>query len=187
MPVGLLIIDIQNDYFPGGKMELEGSEEAGQVAGQLLSFFRQHKLPILHVQHIAMRPGATFFLPGTPGAEIHASVKPLELETVIEKHYPNSFRETGLLAHLQQQAISQLVIAGMMTHMCVDATTRAATDLGFDCRIAQDACATRALKLNDRLVSAADVHMAFLAALHGTYGQVMTADAILEALQTELR
>ncbi len=186
MPVGLLIIDIQNDYFPGGKMELEGSEEASQVASQVLAFFRQRQLPIVHIQHIAIRPGATFFLPGTPGAEIHASVKPLELETVIEKHYPNSFRETGLLAHLQQQAVEQLVIAGMMTHMCVDATTRAATDLGFDCRIAQDACATRALKLNDRLVSAADVHTAFLAALHGTYGQVMTAGAILEALRNEL-
>ncbi len=186
MPVGLLIIDIQNDYFPGGNMELEGSEAAGQVAGHLLSFFRQRQLPIVHVQHIAVRPGATFFLPHTPGAEIHASVKPLKSETVIETHYPNSFRETGLLAHLQKHAIGELVIAGMMTHMCVDATTRAATDLGFDCRIAQDACATRALKLSDRLVSAADVHTAFLAALHGTYGQVMAAAAIMEALRNEL-
>ena len=186
MPVGLLIIDIQNDYFPGGKMELEGSEAAGWVAGQLLKFFRQRQLPIVQMQHIAIRPGATFFLPQTPGAEIHASVKPLKSERVIEKHYPNSFRETELLAHLQQQAISQVVIAGMMTHMCVDATTRAATDLGFECRIAQDACATRALKLNDRLVSAADVHTAFLAALHGSYGQVLTAEAIIEGLRNQL-
>ncbi len=186
MTVGLLIIDIQNDYFPGGKMELDGSEAAGRVAGQLLRFFRQQQLPIVHVQHIAIRPGATFFLPQTPGAELHASVKPLESETVVVKHYPNSFRETGLLAHLQRQAIGPLVIAGMMTHMCVDATTRAATDLGFECQIAQDACATRALKLNDRLVSAADVHAAFLAALDGSYGQVMTAEAIIEGLRNEL-
>jgi nicotinamidase-related amidase len=186
MPVGLLLIDIQNDYFPGGKMALEGSEEAGQVAGQLLAFFRQRQLPVVHIQHIAIRPGATFFLPGTPGAEIHASAKPLETETAIQKHYPNSFRETGLLAHLQRQAIGQLVIAGMMTHMCVDATTRAAADYGFECRIAQDGCATRALKLNDRVVSAADVHTAFLAALHGTYGQVMTVGAIMHAVHNEL-
>jgi nicotinamidase-related amidase len=186
MPVGLLLIDIQNDYFLGGKMALEGSEQAGRVAGQLLAFFRQRQLPVVHIQHIAIRPGATFFLPQSPGAEIHASVKPLESETVIEKHYPNSFRETRLLAHLRQQAVRQLVIAGMMTHMCVDATTRAAADYGFECRIALDACATRALKLNDRVVSAADVHAAFLAALHGTYGQVMTAGAIMEAVQNEL-
>jgi nicotinamidase-related amidase len=186
MQIGLLLIDIQNDYFPGGRMALEGSEEAGQAAGQVLSFFRQRHLPIAHIQHLAIRPGATFFLPQTPGAEIHASVKPLGTETVIQKHYPNSFRETGLLAHLQQQQVHQLVIAGMMTHMCVDATTRAAADYGIDCLIAQDGCATRALKLNDRLVSAADVHTAFLAALHGTYGQVMSAGAIMEALEKEL-
>ena len=186
MPVGLLLIDIQNDYFPGGKMALEGSDEAGQVAGQLLAFFRRRHWPIVHIQHIANRPGATFFLPNTPGAEIHASVKPLEAETVIQKHYPNSFRETGLLARLQQQPIGPLVVAGMMTHMCVDATARAATDLGFECQIAQDACATRALKFGDRLVSAADVHTAFLAALHGSYGQVMPASAIMAALEKVL-
>jgi nicotinamidase-related amidase len=185
IPVGLLLIDIQNDYFPGGKMALEGSEAAGQVAGQLLTFFRQYQLPTVHIQHLSLRPGATFFLPQTPGAEIQASVTPLRIETVIQKHYPNSFRETGLLEHLQQQKVRRLVIAGMMTHMCVDATTRAATDYGFECQIARDGCATRALQLDDRIVAAADVHTAFLAALQGTYGQVMTATAIMEALQKE--
>jgi nicotinamidase-related amidase len=184
--VGLLLIDLQNDYFPGGKMALEGSDQAAQAARRLLAFFRGHHLPVVHIQHLAIRPGATFFLPGTPGAEIHAAVRPLETETVIQKHFPNSFRETGLLAHLQQAAVSQLVIAGMQTHMCVDAGTRAATDYGFACQIAQDACATRALTLNDRTVTAADVHAAFLAALHGSYGQVQTVDAILEGLQAKL-
>lgn len=182
MSVGLLIIDIQNDYFPGGKMELAGSEQAGQVAGGLLKFFRQQKLPIVHVQHLA-RPGATFFIPGTPGVEIRPVVEPLTNETVIQKQYPNGFRETMLLAHLQQHDIRQLVVAGMMTHMCVDATTRAATDFGFECRIAQDACATRDLKLNEKVVSAPDVHGAFLAALNGTYGKVMSADAVMKELQ----
>lgn len=183
MPVGLIIIDIQSDYFPGGKMELAGSEEAGEVAGGLLKFFRDHKLPIVHVQHLAASPTATFFIPGTPGAEIRPVVKPLSNETVIQKQYPNGFRETMLLGHLQQHDIKQVVVAGMMTHMCVDATTRAATDFGLECRIAQDACATRDLKLNDKVVSAPDVHAAFLAALNGTYGKVMTADAVMKELQ----
>jgi len=186
MSVGLLLIDIQNDYFPGGKMELHGSEEAGHVAGRLLVFFRKHHLPVVHIQHLSIRPGATFFLPGTPGAEIHALVTPEKNETVIQKHFPNAFRETALLSHLQQLGIRQLVIAGMMTHMCVDATVRAATDHGFECRIVQDGCATRDLKFNDRVVPAADVHSAFLAALGGTYGRVMTSDAVIAELQTEL-
>ena len=182
MSVGLLIIDIQNDYFPGGKWELEGSEQAGHVAGKLLTFFREHKLPIAHIQHVA-KPDAPFFVPGTPGVEIRPVVKPLPNETLIQKHFPNAFRETPLLDHLRSQGIGELVLTGMMTHMCVDAATRAAADLGFGCRIAEDGCATRALKLNDKIVPAPEVHAAFLAALNGAYGRVITADAIMKELQ----
>jgi nicotinamidase-related amidase len=183
MSAGLLLIDIQNDYFIGGKMELQGSSEAARMAGRLLAFFRQHQWPIVHIQHLSIRPGATFFIPGTPGADIHSLVKPLPDEIVIQKHYPNSFRETILLAHLQQLEIQHLVVAGMMTHMCVDATVRAATDYGYECRIVQDACATRNLELGNHAVSATDVHVAFLAALNGPYGRVMTADAVIAELQ----
>jgi len=186
MSVGLIVIDIQNDYFPGGKMELEGSEQAGQVAGRLLGFFRERRLPVFHIQHIAVRPEATFFLPNSEGVEIHQSVKPLNGEIVIQKHFPNSFRETGLLQHLQRDNIQQLVVVGMMTHMCVDATTRAATDYGYECLIAHDACATRSLKFGDRVVSALDLHTSFLAALNGTYGKVMSADEILVELNKHL-
>jgi nicotinamidase-related amidase len=182
MSVGLLLLDIQNDYFPGGKMELEGSVQAGKIAGRLVQVFRKNRLPVVYIQHLSIHPGATFFVPNTFGVEIHAGVKPLDSEPVIQKHYPNSFRETGLLAHLQQQDIRELVVAGMMTHMCVDATIRAATDYGFECRIVQDACATRSLRLNEQVVSAKDVHAAFLAALNGAYGRVMTADAVMEDL-----
>ena len=183
MSVGLVVIDIQNDYFPGGKMELHGSDEAGGVAGRLLSFSRERGLPIVHIQHLSVRPGASFFVPGTSGADIHESVKPLDREVVIQKNYPNAFRDTPLLSQLRELRLRQLVVAGMMTHMCVDATTRAATDYGFECLIAQDACATRDLKLNDRSVAASDVHTAFLAALNGAYGRVMTADEVMAEVQ----
>jgi nicotinamidase-related amidase len=182
MSVGLLIIDIQNDYFPGGKMELDGSEQAGSVSGRLLTFFREHKLPVIHVQHVA-KPDSPFFVPGTAGVEIRPVVKPLPNETLIQKHYPNAFRETRLLEHLRSQEINQLVITGMMTHMCVDAATRAAADFGFECRIAQDGCATRTLTLNEKTVPAPEVHAAFLAALNGAYGRVITADTVMKELQ----
>src|SRR5262245_31704034 len=133
MTKALLIVDIQNDYFPGGRMELEGSEAASLRAGELLAAFRERRLPVVHVQHVSLRPTATFFLPDTEGVKIHASVAPVGDETVIQKHFPNGFRETRLLEHLRQAGIQELVIAGMMTHMCIDATTRAAADLGFPC------------------------------------------------------
>lgn len=170
----LLIIDIQNDYFPGGRMELVGSVEAANQASLLLKFFREHKAPRFFVQHVSTRPGASFFLPNTKGKHINESVQPDPKEPVIIKHHPNSFRDTELMEKLQNANVGKLVVCGMMTHLSIDATVRAATDLGFTCLTAQDACTTRSLTLGDYRVEAVDVHHAFLAALNGVYGKVMT-------------
>ncbi|WP_246559495.1 cysteine hydrolase family protein [Citrifermentans pelophilum] len=143
MKTALVIIDIQNDYFPNGNMELEGSIQAASATARVLAQFRKEKWPIYHVQHSSIRPGSTFFLPGTVGAEIHNYVKPLPDEPVIIKHYPNSFRETDLLERLKAAGIGTLLVCGMMSHMCVDATVRTAFDLGFSIILAHDACATR--------------------------------------------
>ena len=178
MKQALLLIDIQNDYFPGGAMELVGSVAAAAKAGQLLHAFRENGIPVLHVQHISARPGAAFFLPGTPGAQIHQSVAPRPDEPVFQKKHPNCFRNTPLLGYLRERHISQLTIAGMMTHMCIDTTTRAAADLGLSCILAGDACATRNLSYGGVRVSAENVHAAFLAALNGLFAAVRTADEI---------
>ena len=169
----LLLIDIQNDYFPGGKMELEGSAEAGHAAGALLAAFRGRDLPVFHVRHISTRPDAGFFLPDTEGSLIHRSVEPLDGEPIVIKHFPNSFRETTLLGQLRERSITELVIAGMMTHMCVDTTVRAACDLGFACTLAHDACAGRALSFGGRTVSARDAHAAYMAALNRIFARVV--------------
>jgi len=180
MTNALLIIDIQNDYFPGGTMTLEGAEAAAAKAAQLIAAFRKKSLPVIHMQHIATRPGATFFRPGTPGAEIHASVKPQGGETVIQKNFPNSFRETKLLEHLKSLNIANLTIAGMMTHMCVDTTTRAAADLGFACSLAHDACATKALSFNGVEVPAASVQVSYMAGLNGLFAKVQSTEDLLK-------
>lgn len=182
MNQALVIIDIQNDYFPGGAMELVGSPEAGSRAARMLETFRRKSLPVIHIQHVSTRPGATFFLPETPGVEIHESVTPVEGETLFQKHYPNSFRDTPLLVHLREHKISRLVIAGMMTHMCIDTSTRAAADLGFQCTLAHDACATRPLSFGGADVPAAQVQAAFLAALNGSFAKAQSADEICAAL-----
>ncbi len=185
MKIALLLIDVQNDYFPGGKMELEGMKQASDNAAALLSEFRQRQLPVVHIQHIAAQPDATFFLPDTPGADIHQSVAPLASETVIRKNYPNSFRNTTLLAHLKEQQISHLVIAGMMTHMCIDSSTRAACDLEFSIKLASDACATRALTFADVHISASDVQNTYLASLNGSFAEVLSTQKIMAGLASE--
>lgn len=179
MTTALLIVDIQNDYFPGGKMELVGSPEAAAQAARLIAAFRAKNLPLVHVRHESVRPGATFFIPGTEGAKIHGSVAPREGETVIAKNFPNAFRDTPLLDHLRSNGIGKLAIAGMMTHMCIDTTTRAAADYGFECTLAHDACATRDLAFNGTKVAAREVQGAFVAALNGAFAKVLGTKEIV--------
>jgi nicotinamidase-related amidase len=176
MHTALLLVDLQNDYFPGGTMELIGADRAVAQAARLLDSFRKRSLPVFHVRHIATRPGATFFLPGTVGAEIHGAVKPAGSEAITIKHFPNAFRQTTLLEVLRAADVSRLVIAGMMTHMCIDTTVRAASDLGFSCRLASDACATRDLVFSGERVEARNVQLAYLAALNGSFASVQPTD-----------
>jgi len=182
MKTALLLIDIQKDYFPGGKMELEGSLDAAQQACRLLGYFRSRELATVHIQHISLRPEASFFLPETEGVKFHECIVPMEGETIITKHFPNSFRETTLVDHLKSLRVENLIISGMMTHMCVDATTRAAVDLGFKVVVAEDACATRALTYTGTIIPAEHVHKAFLASLK-SYGLVKRTDDILSEFQ----
>jgi nicotinamidase-related amidase len=175
MNSALLVIDIQNDYFPNGSMELHHSVEAGLKAKQLLQDFRTAHALVIHVRHIAIKPTATFFIKNTIGAEIHPSVQPLETETVVIKHYPNSFRDTTLDSELKKNNIQRLLIAGMMTHMCVDSTVRAAFDLGYEVYVVRDACATKALTIGDDRISAENVQNSFLAALNGVFCSVISS------------
>jgi nicotinamidase-related amidase len=177
----LIIVDLQNDYFPGGAMELSGIEQASRNAAEILHHFRSSGRLVHHIRHISIHEGATFFLPGTQGSEIHASVSPVEGESVIIKHFPNSFLGTELEKTLKVHSVKRLIICGAMSHMCIDATTRAAFDLGFACIAAHDACATRDLEFLGKIIPAASVHGAFMAALNGIYARVISTEEIITA------
>jgi nicotinamidase-related amidase len=179
MPSALIIVDIQNDYFPGGRMTLNNIERAADNAAKLLDHFRTTGQKTFHIQHTWEDPSAPFFVAGTPGAEIHESVAPRPGESVIVKHFPNSFRESPLLEELRRAGINDLTICGAMSHVCIDATTRAAADYGFNCTLAHDACATRDVEFEGKKVAAADVHAAYMSALGFAYAKVLpTNDAL---------
>jgi nicotinamidase-related amidase len=187
MKTALLLIDIQNDYFPGGKYPLVNPLEAAQNAYMILQCFREHRLHSgrhVHIQHISKEPDATFFISGDRGTDIHDSVAHFEGEPIVYKHEPNSFLNTNLLELLKNWETERVIITGMMTHMCVDATARAASDFGFQIIIAEDACATRDLKYGDTIIPAEHVHKAFLAALK-SYGRVVKSEEILALLAAE--
>jgi len=179
MTPALIIIDVQNDYFAGGSMELVAMDEAADNCKQLLESFRAQAAPLFHIQHIAARPGATFFVPDTPGCEINARVNPQDNELVFKKHFPSAFRETDLHDQLQAAAVDELIVCGAMTHMCVDTTVRAAFDLGYKCQVIADACATRDLEFDGRAVPAADVQAAFMAALSMPFAQITSTGQLL--------
>ncbi|MGD0278706.1 MAG: cysteine hydrolase family protein [Smithella sp.] len=183
MNTALVLIDIQQDYFPKGSMEVVGAVEASLAAKKLLGYFRQENLPVVHIQHVSIREGATFFLPDTEGINFHENVRPVSGETVIKKYFPNSFRDTGLDEYLIFREIKELVICGMMTQMCIDATVRAAFDKGYSCVVAHDACAARSQVFNDIDVPAAHVHEAYMAALGAVYAKVSNAEEIIVTLR----
>jgi len=178
----LILIDIQRDYFPGGRFPLVGPEEAAERAAALLAAFRARGLPVIHVRHESLGADAGFLEAGTEGARLHPAVTPDGDEAVVVKHHPNAFLETDLKARIDRHPDAPLVIAGMMTSMCVDATVRAASDLGYTVSVAADACAAPDLEYGGTRVAGADVHAAFLAALGSAYAHVATVDDLIGAL-----
>lgn len=179
MPRTLLIIDIQRDYFPGGAYPLVEPEAAAAEARRVLDAFRAGGEPVIHMKHVWDEPDAEFMRPGTEGIEIHPSVAPADGELVLEKTTPNSFVGTPLEETLRGSDANELVVAGMMSSMCVDATVRAAADLGFSPTVVHDACAAPDLEFNGVEVPGAAVHAAFMAALADGYADLTSAAELL--------
>lgn len=175
----LILVDIQNDYFEGGNWPVAKMAAASANAARLLEHARQSGQVVVHVHHEIPSDDAPFFRPGTDGARIHASVAPQKDEAVILKHHPNSFRETGLLALLQDKGIRNVTICGAMSQMCIDATTRAAADFGFDVTVAEDACGAKEVSFGSMQVDPGQVHATIMGALDGTYAKVVKTDAYL--------
>jgi nicotinamidase-related amidase len=182
MKTALLLIDIQNDYFPGGKNELFEADLCAERAARALELFREKGLLVVHVRHESLSAGASFFAPGTEGARIHKRVKPLNGETVVVKHHPDGFLHTELQETLSAQGIEQLAVCGMMSHMCVDTTVRSAKGFGYTVILLGDACTTKNLTWKGEKIPAATVHGAFMAALDGTFAKVIDTEALETAL-----
>lgn len=165
MADALVVIDIQNEYFPGGANPLPDAAGAAARAAEAIGAARAAGVPVIHVRHEELESGEWGFVPGTRTAETHPSVAPAPGEAVIVKHHANALLETGLAERLGAVGVSRVAFCGMMTSMCVDATVRAAADSGLVALLIEDACAAPDLEHGGRTLPAADVHAAFCAAL----------------------
>ncbi len=175
----LIIVDIQNDYFTGGKWTLHNIESVAANSAEILNSFRKREKPVFHVQHINETKTAPFFVEGSNGADIHPSAAPLDDEPLFVKSTVNPFASTNLLEALKQQSIEEVVIVGAMSHMCIDATARSAVDYGFKTVVIEDASASKDVEFNGQVVPAEQVHNAFMAPLAFAYADVTTTNAFL--------
>ncbi|GAA4830870.1 cysteine hydrolase family protein [Paenibacillus vulneris] len=182
MNTALLIVDIQNDYFQGGRNELFNTDKAVTHAQEALSLFRAKSLPVTHIQCILLEENASFFLPGTEGIQIHERVRPLSDEKVIVKHTPDSFFQTELQHHLDSMNVTRLVICGMMSHICIDSTVRTAHRLGYEVILLGEACTTKDLVWDDTVIPAKTVHDTFMASLQGTFAQVIETGTLRDMI-----
>ena len=179
----LIVVDIQNDYFPQGKWPLVGADAAADNAARLIKAFRDAGDSVVHIRHEFTSEEAPFFTPNSEGAKLHPKVLNRADEPVVLKHFVNSFRETELKSILDEQEIKELVVVGSMSHMCVDGITRAAADFGYTVTVIHDACASRDLEFNGVTVPAAQVHAAFMAALAFAYAGVVSTNEFLVGSQ----
>jgi nicotinamidase-related amidase len=167
----LILIDIQNTY-RHGLMQLTNVEPAILEAQKLLKLARKHKIPIIHIQHDA-GVGSPYDISADIGA-IATEVAPIAGEKVIVKNYPDAFVETTLEAELKSLGIKNIVLAGFMTHMCVNSTAHGAFNLGYTSTIVASATATRPLlSINGKVLTAEEVHLGALASTRDLYAVVV--------------
>jgi nicotinamidase-related amidase len=179
MKQALILVDIQNDYFPGGKFELANPEVTVKNIRKVLDCFRAKSYPVIHIQHISLKENAPFFVKDSKGAEIYRDVAPISGEYIVQKNYPNSFFKTNLMDILEKENISDVVICGMMSHMCIDSTVRGAFELGLNCTLIEDCCTTRDLMFGDKTIHWENVHYSFMTAL-STFSKVIKTNNLLE-------
>jgi len=163
----LLVIDIQDFYFPGGRMELVNPQDAANNAALLLAYFRGKGMPVIYIKHESKTQ-----------MDIQTTVKPIEGEKIFTKKEVNSFNGTGLNDYLKSIGVTNLVICGMQTNMCVQGAVRAGYDLGYSITLIHDACAARDLKWGDEVIPAKMVHLSTLVTLK-SYGKVESTSEFL--------
>ena len=169
----LLVIDLQNEYLPTGKLPLVNIEQTAANAVNVIAKARQEGTQVIYVQHIG-NAESPIFQPSSNGIEFHDTVKPQANETVVIKNHINAFLNTNLKEILDSNDVTELVVIGAMSHMCIDAAVRAASDFGYKVKVIHDACATLDLEFSGVNVPAAHVHATIMAAFEFAYAQVIS-------------
>ncbi len=177
----LVLIDYQHEY-RNGPLALPDEGSVTPIACRLRAWAEQSGIAVIHVLHRAP-VGALLFGAGSPGAEALPGLVPAAGETVIYKQLPSAFTGTELAEVLQAGGVENLLVAGYMTHNCVDSTAREAFHRGYKVAVVADASATRDLPgPGGATITAAQVHAGVLAGLGDRIAEIVDL-AMLQALR----
>ncbi|KAG1049355.1 hypothetical protein G6F43_008312 [Rhizopus delemar] len=182
MKEALIIVDVQNDYFPGGRLPTDSPVETAQAIARLMEKFRRENKEVVHVVHHSteeLLSRLRFLEAGTSGAEIHESVKPLADEKIMIKHDMSSFIGTDLKEYLESKGIDTIVVVGMMIHNCVNSTVYSGSHRGFKCIVVDEAVNTFDQPYDGRIIKAKQIKEAFLAGIEFAYAKVKKVEDIL--------
>ena len=171
----LVLIDCQNTY-TRGVLELDGVQKALDQVEELLDRARRAGIPVLHVQHDD-GPGSLYDVRGESGAIVDR-VAPRGDEPVVVKNFPNAFLGTDLEARCAASG-QDVVLAGFMTHMCINSTARGAFNLGYRPTVVASGTATRDLPGPEGTVPASVVQTASLAAISDLFGLVVPSSGAI--------
>ena len=160
----LIVIDVQNEYFPAGAWALPNADKALPNILRLIAGARSRNEQVVFIQHVTPA-GSPVFADGSPGMELHPDLEPREGDALIRKSHPSSFQGTGLHDRLQSAGIQAVDVCGFMTQMCCDSTTRDAYGRGYKVRLFKDACASRELEVEGEKIPHQTVHLVSLGAL----------------------
>lgn len=179
--IALILIDIQNIYFTEGEYKLYKPEIATRQAKTILDEFRKRGLPIIHVKH---EFGSDNYKQDHDYLNnIHEMVAPFVNEKIITKQFPSAFLQTDLLAYLESIGITDIVIVGMMSHMCVNTTARACQNYGYQVTVIEDACTTKALAWKGQEIDAITNHHVHMAGINGVFANVVCVEEYLTQLE----
>ncbi len=175
----LVVIDFQNEYFAGGKMPIPDGLAAEKNAKRLLQFADKEKMPVFQVQHVTPAGSAVFAIDGNT-VKFHPGMEPRAGDKLVKKDTVDVFASTDLEKQLKAAGIKTIIMAGLMTHACVEGAARSAAVMGFNVIVSSDASATRSITRADGVtVDAKALHQASLATIEDTFGDVMTTSKII--------
>lgn len=177
----LVIVDLQNG-FDDPRYGRRNNPQAEANAGRLLAAWRATGRPVIHVQHLSREPDSPY-RPGQPGCDFKDEVRPQAGELVVQKSTNNAFIDTGLGPYLDNKGIDTLVVVGVATNNCVEATVRMAGNVGYRTYLAADATATaERTDLAGRVWRAEEIQALTLANLSGEYATVVSTEEVLARL-----